>query len=331
MILEQLQYGVEETAGTAVVATKRILGKIKHVLDQQVVLPQDDIGKNVPGYRAVTGGKLVTNTIEVERGYFQLLPLIFSLLLEGGITAVEQTAQQGDYLWAFSQDLTATGNTPDSITLESGDAGIQAFENEYVVFEKVKISGTIPQDGGDASIKISIDFFGRQNSKVTFTESIAVPTVTEMSGFLTQLYIDSAWAGVGGTLKANILRAFDIEIIGGFYPEFHGGTTLTFDTIGQGKPSLLCTLTLDSGAEAVALYDALGTMKVVQLVMSGPAIGTGDPHSLVIAFSGIVMEPNLFDSAEKDTSLTTVQFEAIYDPTGDKMFTVDVTTNSSTI
>ena len=311
MILEQLQYGAESTAGTAVAATKRILGKVKFEQDQQVTIPQDDIGKNVPGYRAVTGGKLVTNTIEVERGYFQLLPLIFSLLLEGDITAVEQTTDQDDYLWAFAQDLTSTGNTPDTITLEYGDLGVQGFEVEYVVFEKVKISGTVPQDGGDAAIKISIDFFGRQNTKTTFTAAIAVPTVNEMSGFLTQLYIDTSWAGVGGTEKTNLLRAFDIEIIGGFYPEFHGGTALTFDTIGQGKPAILCTLTLDSGAAAVALHDAMGTMQVVKLLFSGPDIGTGDPHSLAIAFSGIVMDPKLFDSAEKDTSLTPVMFEGI--------------------
>ena len=327
MLLEQLQYGAESTAGTAVAANKRILGKAKFAQDQQVTIPQDDIGKNVPGYRAVTGGKLVTNTIEVERGYFQLLPLVFSLLLEGGITAVEQTTDQDDYLWAFAQDLTATGNTPDTMTLEYGDLGVQGFEVEYVVFEKVKISGTVPQDGGDAAIKISIDFFGRQNTKTTFTAAIAAPAVTEMSGFLAQLYIDTSWAGVGGTEKTNLLRAFDIEIIGGFYPEFHGGTTLTFDAIGQGKPGILCTLT----AAAVALHDAMGTMQVVKLLLSGPAIGTGDPHSLAIAFSGIVMDPKLFASAEKDTSLTTVQFEGIYDPTGGKMFTVDVTTNSATI
>lgn len=331
MLLEQLQYGKEITSGTAVAATKRILGKMKVSNDQKFTIPADDIGKNVAGYRSVPGGKLVTNTIEVERGYFQLLPLIFNLLLEGGITAAEQTVGQHDYLWAFDPDLTDTGNVPNSITLEAGDAGVQAFENEHVVFEKLKISGTVPQDGGDAPIKLSVDFFGKQNTKTTFTASIAAPVVNELSGYLTRLYINDSWEAVGSTEKTGILRGFDIEIVGGFYPEFHGGQVLTFDALGEGKKSILITLTVDAGADALALYDAHGTMKVVQLVMEGPAIGSGDKHSLVIAASCIVMEPSLLDSADKDTQLSSIQFEGIYDPTGEQIFTVDVTTDSNTI
>ncbi|NMC30702.1 MAG: hypothetical protein GYA45_11600 [Pelolinea sp.] len=331
MNLNQLQYGKESPSGTAVVATKRILGSMNYVPDQQAVIPADDIGKNVPGYRAVKGGKLVANSILIERGYFQILPLIFSLLLKGGITPAEQTTDQEDYLWAFDPDLTATGNTPDTITLESGDAGVQGFETEYVVFEKVKISGSVPQDGRDAPIKIDIDFFGKQNTKTTFTAAIAPPVVNEMSGFLTRLYVNDSWAAVGTTEKTNILRAFDIEIIGGFAPAFHGGQSLTFDAVVEGKKSILVTLTLDSGADAMALHDALGEVKFLKLLFEGPAIGTGDKHSLAIKFAGVVMDPKLNASYENDVPLTTVQLEGVYDPTGGKMFTVDVTTNSATI
>ena len=329
MALEMVQYGVETTRGTAVAATKKILGKVKFALDQKVTVPSDDIGLKVSGYRGILGGKLVTNILEIERGYFQALPLLFSLLLKGGVTPTEVTASQGDYLWDFTPSYVAS-NTPKTITLEAGDS-IQGFENEYVMGEKLKISGSVPQDGGDAAVSLSLDFFGRQNTKAAFTSAIALPIVNELSGYLARLYVDATWAAVGTTEKTAILRAFDIEIIGGNYPQFHGGQALTFDSFGEGKIAVMATLTLDTGADALALYDALGAMKVFKLLLEGPQIGSGTKHSLDLAFSGLVMEPEPGASKEKETSLTTIQIEGIYDVTGAKLIVPTVTTNSQTI
>jgi len=145
------------------------------------------------------------------------------------------------------------------------------------------------------------------------------------------LYVDDTWAGVGTTEKTSILRAFDIEIIGGKYPQFHGGQVLTFDAFGEGKVSGMCTLTLDTGTAAIALHDAIGTMKVFRLLFEGPAIGTGKKHSLDLAFSGMIMESRPGDSKDKETSLTTVQIEFVYDPTGGKIVVPRVITNVAAI
>jgi len=330
MGLERVQAGKETTRGTAVAADTMILGEVKFAPDVTPVIPLDNIGLNVNGYRAVTGGKLVTNTLNVPRGYFQILPLLFSLFLKGGVTAAEKTTGQGDYLWDFTPNLDGTTNAPDTVTLEFGDSA-QAFEVEYVMGEKLSISGSVPQDGGDAPISLSLDFFGRQNTKTSFTASLAKPVVNELSGYLTRLYVDDTWAAVGTTEKTSILRAFDIEMIGGKYPQFHGGTTLTFDSFGEGKISGMCTLTLDTAAAAIALYDAIGTMKVFNLLLEGPAIGTGKKHTLDLAFSGIIMEPKPGDSKDKETSLTTIQIEFVYDPTGAKIVVPKVITNVSAI
>lgn len=331
-MLERVLYGLESAAahGTPVAADTMILGKLKYVPDQAPVIPEDDIGLKVKGYRAVTGGKLVTNTLEIERGYFQALPLLLSLLLKGGVTPSEKTVDQDDYEWDHTPELDGTSNTPDSATFEFGDS-VQAFENEYVTGEKLKISGSVPQSGGDAPISLSLDFFARQNTKADFTAAIAAPVVNEMSGFLTRLFVNDSWATVGTTEKTGILRAFDIEIIGGFYPQFHGGQAMTFDAVGEGKPAILVNLTLDNGAAAIALHDAVGTMKVFKLLFEGPQIGTGSKHMLEIPFSGIVMETKPGDSKDQETSLTTVSIEGIYDPTGAKLMTPKVITNVASI
>jgi hypothetical protein len=329
MALERVQAGKEATRGTAVAADTVILGEVKYVPDRTPVIPADNIGLNVNGYRAVVGGKLVNNTLNIPRGYFQILPLLFSIFLKGGVTATETTPAQGDYAWAFTPDLDES-NTPDTITLEFGDS-VQAFENEYVMGEKLTISGSIPQEGGDAPISLALDFFGKQNTKTSFTGGLSLPTVNEMSGFLTRLFFDDTWAGVGGTEKTNILRAFDIELIGGKYPEFHGGQVLTFDNFGEGKIAGLATLTLDTGTAAIALHDAIGTMKVFRMLFEGPQIGTGAKHKLQLDFSGIVMEPKPGDSKDKETSLTTIQVEFVFDPTGAKIMAPNVVTSVSAI
>ncbi len=332
MALEKVQIGVESPAahGTAVAADTMLLAKLKYAPDQAPVIPADDIGLNVNGYRAVLGGKLVTNTLEFERGYFQALPLLFSLLMKGGVTAAEKTVGKGDYEWDFTPDLDSS-NTLDSATLEFGDS-VQAFEDEYVTGEKLKISGSVPQSGGDAPVALSLDFFARQHTKTTFTPAIAAPVVNELSGFLTRLFVDPSWATAGTTEKTGILRAFDIEIIGGAYPQFHGGQALTFDDIAEGKKAILANFTLDNGADAMALYDALGTMKVFQLLLEGPEVASGgEKHSLTIQFSGIVMEPKPGDSKDQETSLTTVSIEGIYDPTGTKLLVPKVVTNVQTL
>jgi len=329
MSLERVQAGKETIRGTAVAADTVILGEVKYVPDRTPVIPADNIGLNVNGYRAVLGGKLVTNTLNVPRGYFQVLPLLFSIFLKGGVTPLEKTTAQGDYEWDFTPDLDSS-NSPDTITLEFGDDQ-QAFENEFVMGEKLTISGSIPQEGGDAPISLALDFFGKQNTKTTFTGSLALPTVNEMSGFLTRLYFDDTWVAVGTTEKTSILRAFNVELIGGKYPMFHGGQVLTFDNFGEGKIAGLCTLTLDTGTAAIALHDAIGTMKVFRLLFEGPQIGTGLNHSLTLDFSGIVMEPKPGDSKDKETSLTSIQIEFIYDPTGMKIMVPKVITNVSAI
>jgi len=106
---------------------------------------------------------------------------------------------------------------------------------------------------------------------------------------------------------------------------------LTFDKFGEGKISGLATLTLDTAAAAIALHDAIGTMKVFRMLFEGPQIGTGVKHSLTLDFSGIVMEPKPGDSKDKETSLATIQIEFVYDPTGAKLMVPKVVTNVSAI
>ena len=322
MQLSLVQYGVQSAFDTPVAATGKLLGKIEVKQDTTVTIPKDDIGLNAPGFRTVKGGKLVTNTIEIARAYYRALPMIFSSLLTNDAVPVEDVG----FTWHFSPDFTHLGNTRSLYTIENGDLGIQGFENANVQFEKIKISGTIPQDGKDAPITISIDYFGKDSVKAVFTANIELPSVVELSAYLTKLYIDSSWDVVGTTLKSGLLRAFDIEIVGGAYPETHGGRD-TYDNIGEGTKSILINLTIDSGAESQDLMDHLGDTRAVKLEFPGPLIGVGVYHNLSIAANCAIMEVIPYKSQEKDTQLASVTLEGIVDIATEKVFEVDVVTD----
>lgn len=333
MALEQYQYGVENPAahGTAVAADSRFVGEFSmgFVPDSQPIIPKDDLGLKVKGFRAVeTTGKVVMGTLNIPRMYFQALPWVFSHLIKGGVTPAEQTTDQDDYLWSFVPSLTAS-NTLDSSTVERGDS-VQAFEIEYLMLDRAKFTITLPQDGGDAAVTFEAGFFGRQNTKTTFTASVAIPTVHELNSLLAKFYVDSSWATIGNTEKTGILRQIEIEILNGVYPPWNGGSLL-FGTPEEGLFSILWTLTLVNGAEAIALFDAKGDIKFVKMLLEGPAIGTGDNHSLDIQACVAVMEVIPGASKDKETSLTTVMLEGVYDPTGAAEFKVYCTTNVASI
>src|SRR3990172_2711138 len=101
--LSKIQYGKEtiSTHGTAVAATKMIaMGAIPIKPDRKPVYPPVNLGVRARTAYEVIYNYLVSNTLSIPYGYFQILPMIFSCGLKGNVTASEVTPSQADYLWA---------------------------------------------------------------------------------------------------------------------------------------------------------------------------------------------------------------------------------------
>ena len=287
--LRKMQYGIEATHGTAVEATRILPVAVPPITpDRKPTYPREDVGINVDAVRSYIAGRLVRDKLNWDSAYFQSLPMLFSCGLQGNITAVEQTVSQGDYLWNYDPNYDDTDNETDSITLERGDDEMMV-ESEYVMFDRIKLSGECNQDGGDSAMRIEANYFGRQNTKASFTGALAIPTLHTINSKLTRFYLDTTWAGVGGTEKASTLRAYDIDIITGMHPKFHGSGNEYFDTHGQGAIGINGAFTFEGNATAEAIYDALNlqTLQVARLKILGPQIGTGVYHMLQVDFSGM--------------------------------------------
>jgi hypothetical protein len=331
----KIQFGKESAAarGTAVVATRMFVGGQVTALTQHKRPRKisENIGLRSGGSRKVVDQYLVSEPLSIPDGYFQALLPILGCGLKGNVTAVEQTTSQGDYLWDFTPTIAFDGtNAPDSLTIEKGD-NTQAFEAEYAMFQRLRISGTVAQGAEGAPVSIEAEMFARQWTPTTFTSAIALPVATSMNAKLARLYLDDTWAGLGTTELANILRGFDVDLILGPYPDFTGSANKYFNVHKEGIIGAQVTLRLEGNAAADAIWDRLNdddqATSFMQLAVNGPQIGTGDNHSAVFNIAGSFDEVTPLAEEDRGNNIHTVMFTSLYDAVSAKEVGVTVTTD----
>lgn len=331
--LRKIQYGKETTHGTAVPATRILPASVPPIkADRKPTYPREDVGVLADAVRSYISGVLVQDSIKWDTAYYQLLPLIFSCGIKGGLTPAEQTTGQHDYLWAHTPSMDGTSNAQNSLTLERGDNGFMV-ESEYVMFDDIKIGGEISQEGGDSSVTLEASYFGRQNTVTSFTDGLSIPALTPINAKLARLFVDSAWADVGETELTSTLRTFDLEIITGLHPKFHGSGNLYFDTHGEGPMSVMSAFVFEGNANAASIYTAHlnQTLQVARLLIEGPAIGAGKKHTLQIDFSGTWEEVIPLSSESNGNNLWAATLHGFYDVTGAKLLDAQVITDRNTL
>ena len=215
--------------------------------------------------------------------------------------------------------------------MQLGD-NVQAYQVEYCMFDKITIKGSIPQDGGAAPVSVEGSFFGRQLTTHAFTAALSLCSVTPMNAKLARLYLDTAWAGVGGT-EVPLLRDFQIEIMTGVHPVFNGASGLTFTKHLESYIDYTATFTLDGGTTAHALLtlQRAGTFQVARLAINGPVIGSGTNHLAQFDMGGILETVGPDDSADRGDNLSSVVLHGIYDVTGAKGLQAKVICHQSVI
>ena len=327
-VFKRIQFGKEGTKGAGAAATSMFLGDAAVPSDRSYVFPAYNLAVRARSDAAHLYQQLVDSfTLNVDDGYFQILPMLLSMALKGGITPVVHTSGQSDYDWAFTPSLTAS-NAQDSMAVEIGD-DVQAYEIDYVMAKKLTIAGAL---GQNQAVKLSADCFGNTVTPVTFTGALTPPTVEPMVANKTQLYIDALWANKGNTEKTGLLRDFSLDIITGLHPKIHGNS-LTMDSHGEGYIDAMLKMTLEGSSVADGYYDAFQarTAMALQLKISGAQIGSGQTHSLVIGLWGVFEEMQPLGSEQDGDNLHVALFHGLYGATGAAMLAVDVCTNKSAV
>jgi hypothetical protein len=334
-ILGKMQIGKEDPAahGTGVAATVLLPIKQKQMpVDRKPTTIDHDIGKNVEITGSMVQGILVKDTLSWDQGFFEILPFLFSGFFKGGITPVEQTTDQEDFLWSHEPNLDEIDNDLDSYTIERGDS-LQSYEHNYCLFNNLKLSTQVNQDGGEHSVKIDAEYFARENVTSSFTPALSPLPLTFMNGKLSRVYLDTLWVDVGKTELTGLLRSWDLEIVNGVHPRFNGGSVETFNDHESGAFSFLLNLTLQRSALTETLRAAIGSTRALRLTVTGPKIGTGKNHELTVDMFGIIEDVVPLGSTDrtKSPNLDTFVLQGKYDPVGGKLIVPSVVTKLASI
>lgn len=335
--LRLFPYGKETTKGTLAAATGKLLInepdtiKADHVTDQI----KDMDGGRANTTRSMVYTRYVEDTLKISRGYFQALPIIFSIGLKGGVTPVEQTASEGDYLWDFSVSLTED-NDPDAIAIWLQD-NITQVERHYVMAKMITETFTIPQGQGNANYEVSMDYFARQNVIGSPQTGLSDPSVETINSKLMRLYIDSLWADLGTTPKDGILRKATIQTITGIHATFNGGQNLYFDKHEEGLIGVTAAFTFERNATSQAIIaKALSsggakTPEALRFEVEGGQIGAGVNHKLTGDFFGYWDQYVGWAEEADGTLLDTVTFVGQKDPVSGNMLKRSVITDINSI
>jgi len=325
-----LQYGVETTHGSRVAATKKWMGDAPVPKDREAVRPTYNLGVRSRASENHLYQKQVSSLpLTLDDAYYQGLPWLLAMTLKGGVTPGEVTGGQGDYLWTFTPSLVAaTADTMQSFTLEIGD-NLQCYQVGYLMGRSIKFSA---QTGANAALKVSVDAFADEVTKVTATAALALPATTPIVAGNTKLYIDTTWAGIGGTLVSGLLRGWDLEIITGLHQKFLGNT-LVPNAHGVTYLDWKLALTLEDNAAAAAWFTKFQaqTACAVRLEVPGPQIGTGTPHNLKFDLWGAPTQADPMGSEVDGNHIMPVTVDSLYNTVGAITLACALTTNLNTL
>jgi len=272
-----LQLGIESTKGTLVAAT-RVLPCQWNVEEAMTVY----YSGNPRGYRAPVGGGAGTvlmrgmaASIETELNAEDILwPLMTGI--KGSVTP---TGAGANKTWLWEPELTTGIPTLQTATGEfiSSDGSTNHYYGEagHMMTDMLAISY---RENAPAVLRWRM--FGRARQSGTPTGSLTEYSTREplVSGLLA-VYLDTSWAGLGGTQLTGVVRAADWECSTGLRPKFtadsRGDLDFTSYTVGDVISKLRMTFELDAvGAARIAAWRAQ-TPQYIRLKYTGNVIGSG--------------------------------------------------------
>ena len=319
--LRKIQIGKEVTPGTDHAATARLMGKLDMAPDYKFYRPEDlNTGRLSSFERSDIIGEQVKINFESDANYEQLAYLL-GMAIKGAVTPTGA----GPYVWPFVPNLTAI-NAPDTYTIEYGDDH-QAYQSTFCFAKSLELAGKI-----DDVVTVKADIVGQMVATTTFTAALTNPTsLNAVKAQTGKLYIDTTWAGLGGTAQANTLVDFSWKLTEGISPIKKLDGSLSYADRVEKKRHVELEATFGHNSVYDPIFTALlaQTKLFVRLEFTGPVI-TGGFDKLTLDGCFVVDNPDsLGDQEDQDT----VKFKllSIYDSVGDKEWSVTLTNSLATM
>lgn len=325
---------VEGTPGTAEAATEVFLGMLTQMVHDMVLhTPDHDRGVLAEVYEAPFRVSDDPGEIEMEvELYDRLMNFICANSIRGNVTPTQpdNVNEPNHWLWVYEPNLSSP-NTPDetngidTFTMEWGD-NTGAFEMEHTYTVSFEITGE-----PDEPVMVSWTISGFQITATTFTGALTAPAAAYFPSNLATFFIDTSYAGIGGTQKTAMLRAwtytFETQFVklraadGNFYAsgllENKKAPVLemTFYRDGTNYPAEL----------AKFLAQTTTYIRIALVSHTEMDSGQGNPPYVYLDGAYLYTEfPELED--EDGTVVSTVTAKGRYDETAAKMMTISIGT-----
>jgi len=263
----RIQIGKESTRGTAVAADTVLIGSLTMTPEITWHRPVDERNSLAEFNRAVAVGQMTRLRYESDATYEQLTQFL-SMAVKGGISTSTPGGATRD--WTFIPNTTSK-NVQDSFTFEYGD-DTQAWESDFTVVESLELGLALNE-----VLTLRADMFANFAAKTTFTSGLSAPSLNggEIVCNNAKIYIDSAWASLGGTEKATLLAGATIRVPTGLAPVKYADGSLDFSALAEQKTHAELEMDLVSSSAAITEYDAYvaGTTRAIRIEILGDLTG----------------------------------------------------------
>lgn len=277
-LLETVQVGKETVKGTAVAATRRLIGDFRYRRIQDVY---EFLDQNSGVFARVPRQGVVTRHASQLEGrgpldYQQiLLPLLSGM--KGGVTGVGAGA---DKLWTFDPS-TSVPPALDAYTVEYTERSPNdnaEMEFAYGITDEIEITAST-----DNMTEMRYRMFGRASADSTMTAALAVPTNLILDAPVRWgVFVDTTFAGIGATQILAQVYGFRWTYKGAVHPGFYldNRSTLDFATEEYGRPE--CELELDvvhdplstAFVQTQEAFKTAQTLQYIECRQTGATLGT---------------------------------------------------------
>jgi hypothetical protein len=325
--LQKIQIGEETTKGTIVPAQRILRGQ--WTVEEGIRFYRSAYPE---GFRANVGGagvilqKGMTFRCSTELNADEILwPLLLGV--RGNISP---TTSVDEETWVFDPQLNTGLPTLDSASLEwvesDGSTNHIASKAGYAMCRSFGIEW-----GDVAEARLNYELFARARQVSTPTAALTAYASREiMVSQMVSVFLDTAWAGLGGTLLSGIVRSGRWECTTGIEPNHTTNTRSDRDytnhkLVGKLRATLSLVMELDAAAAAmINTYYRSNALAFIRIKASGGSNINSNPRSVQVDGAYRFADNGFSMSDDGEIRLVTMSLESVYDTTGGKslLFTV---------
>lgn len=331
---KQIQIGNESTPGTAVAAVEVLLAVIEADLTSQVFhYPEDD--RNLLAEHKGNEFKVadefefeITGNVNHRHAAF-----LFGNAIAGNVTATQPDATNEPlaYLWTYQGGLT-TANTPDiaagidTYTIEFGD-NVDDYEAEFCFTKTLVITGE-PNE----PVKFEWTITAAQvTAGITPTAALSVVAVQYFPSNTVSFYIDTAYANIGNTVKADLLKSWTWTLETMFTGRFTASGAFTYQGVNEDWKKVELEMEYLRGTLSEteqALWIAGSTTYLRIKLLGGTELDAAQSNPPYIYLDGAYHYTEWEAPEDSDGARTiSVTAQSVYDATGTRDFEVAVFTD----